>query len=635
MPYLEDFCRAVAREKKIVNLHKAGITNMATSTQINAITALYVGYFDRAPDPAGLQFWIDQIDNGREFNTIAADFAASAEAVALYPYLTTPDVSSPAAFITNIYANLFGRTPDDEGLEFWTGVLEDGSVSVADMIEAIIMGARDDAAAGTFDKSVLDNKVEVGLDFALETGNVAGFEFDAAAKAAAVAAVNGVTEDKATVAQAKAATDAYVADGTVPGPGTVGDIFTLTAGVDQLTGTANNDTIRAVVNDSLESFDIIDGGAGNDVLNIADDAISSGAATTVVPVIKNVERINNGEDDTIDLQSVTGAKQIWTTGAAGTYTNAMLATAFGVSTAGSTANIAFADDLSGDSDAATFAADLAAAGAVTFEITADADAVETVNVSVDAVDAAAGGATTVNLDADLDGLQTVNVTGSGDAVIQSVGGTALAEATLEVFNASAATGDVDVDLTGSGDTASSATVEDLTVTMGSGDNMVTLAGQNDATVDLGAGDDTFVSAGAEQGLSLTLGAGNDLIDLSATTNIADAAEANFQSDIFKIADFNVDDDTLDVAGLTQIALTNVQQATIGSGAGDDLFDAVTDAATFTSNLSGNDEAVVFEFDGNTYLYTDSDDDGAFSATDGLIELTGISMSDLDASNFVI
>ncbi|MFG6589096.1 DUF4214 domain-containing protein, partial [Sulfitobacter sp. MOLA879] len=41
---------------------------MATSTQINAITALYVGYFDRAPDPAGLQFWIDQIDNGREFN---------------------------------------------------------------------------------------------------------------------------------------------------------------------------------------------------------------------------------------------------------------------------------------------------------------------------------------------------------------------------------------------------------------------------------------------------------------------------------------------------------------------------------------------------------------------------------------
>ena len=66
---------------------------MATTAQVDAIVALYAGYFNRAPDPAGLQFWIDQIDGGREFNTIAADFAASTEATALYPYLTTP--SSP------------------------------------------------------------------------------------------------------------------------------------------------------------------------------------------------------------------------------------------------------------------------------------------------------------------------------------------------------------------------------------------------------------------------------------------------------------------------------------------------------------------------------------------------------------
>ena len=91
---------------------------MATSTQINALTALYVGYFDRAPDPAGLQFWIDQIDGGREFNTIAADFAASAEAEALYPYLTTPAVSTPSTFVQNIYLNLFGRAAETEGLDF-------------------------------------------------------------------------------------------------------------------------------------------------------------------------------------------------------------------------------------------------------------------------------------------------------------------------------------------------------------------------------------------------------------------------------------------------------------------------------------------------------------------------------------
>jgi len=71
---------------------------MATTAQIDSIVALYAGYFDRAPDPIGLQFWIDQIENGREFNTIAADFAASPEAEALYPYLTAPALVTPTAF---------------------------------------------------------------------------------------------------------------------------------------------------------------------------------------------------------------------------------------------------------------------------------------------------------------------------------------------------------------------------------------------------------------------------------------------------------------------------------------------------------------------------------------------------------
>ncbi|WP_084789001.1 DUF4214 domain-containing protein [Ruegeria sp. TM1040] len=47
------------------------------------LVSLYVGYFNRAPDPAGLQFWIDQVEAGRDTNTIAADFAASPEAKSL------------------------------------------------------------------------------------------------------------------------------------------------------------------------------------------------------------------------------------------------------------------------------------------------------------------------------------------------------------------------------------------------------------------------------------------------------------------------------------------------------------------------------------------------------------------------
>ena len=105
------------------------------------LVSLYVGYFNRAPDPAGLQFWIDQVEAGRDTNTIAADFAASPEAKSLYPFLTTPDVSSPTSFITSVYANLFNRAPDEAGLEFWEAQLSSGAVSAADAIDAIIKGA--------------------------------------------------------------------------------------------------------------------------------------------------------------------------------------------------------------------------------------------------------------------------------------------------------------------------------------------------------------------------------------------------------------------------------------------------------------------------------------------------------------
>ena len=116
---------------------------MATQQQINDIAGLYVAYFDRAPDPAGLQFWIDQLDGGRDFATISQDFAESEEAKEIYPFLATPDLvnNSPAAFVTSIYANLFGRAPDQAGLNFWVDVLGNGEVAPGDMVEAIMLGA--------------------------------------------------------------------------------------------------------------------------------------------------------------------------------------------------------------------------------------------------------------------------------------------------------------------------------------------------------------------------------------------------------------------------------------------------------------------------------------------------------------
>lgn len=265
----------------------------------NFLVSLYVGYFNRAPDPAGLQFWIDQVEAGRDTNTIAADFAASPEAKSLYPFLTTPDVSSPTSFITAVYANLFNRAPDAAGQAFWEQQLSSGAVSPADAIDAIIKGA-----TTAPDSTILANKNTVGLDFATDAGNTPGFTFDlnGASGSAATSAISGVTEDASTVIAAQAATDAYL-----NGVAGVGETLTLTTGLDDLTGTASDDTFKGsidkttVANSTLSPLDEIDGGAGTDTLEVA---VLGALATADIPTaLTNVENITARATTTVTVDS--------------------------------------------------------------------------------------------------------------------------------------------------------------------------------------------------------------------------------------------------------------------------------------------------------------------------------------------
>ena len=388
---------------------------MATEAQKKALTALYAGYFDRAPDPAGLQFWINQIDNGRAFNTIAADFAASAEATALYPYLTAPDVATSSTFITSVYQNLFNRAPDAEGLAFWKGVLEAKSVSVADMIEAIINGAKDapTATPATFDKATLDNKVEAGLDFAVDAGNTSGFTYDADAKVAATAAIAGVTNDPATVTAAKAATDAYLT-----GSATVGQTLTLTTGVDSPVGTEQDDTINATLSatateQTLNTGDIITGKGGNDTLKILANG-STGTPLAQTAGVENVE-VRAVANTTVSQQLMNGVQKVASenSNANLTVASANLDTTYALNntvagtTAGLTVNYS---SVAGTSDTAKLSVNNAGnkAGAVTTTQTVD---VANGN-AVEAVTLATAGTNYVNLNAGT-GAKTITVTGAG------------------------------------------------------------------------------------------------------------------------------------------------------------------------------------------------------------------------------
>jgi hypothetical protein len=182
---------------------------MAISTaDLKFITNLYVGYFNRAPDPAGLQYWINKVDAGRDLSTIAADFAKSAEATALYPYLEAPDVATSTSLLEAVYQNLLNRAPDALGLAHWNSELASGAVSVGDIIDAIIKGA-----TTAPDSVIIDNKAKVALDFAQEAAGTSGFTFDATAKIEAAAVLSGVDATEESVTAAKAATKTFLEDG--------------------------------------------------------------------------------------------------------------------------------------------------------------------------------------------------------------------------------------------------------------------------------------------------------------------------------------------------------------------------------------------------------------------------------------
>ncbi len=117
------------------------------------VTKLYVATFDRAPDKAGLDYWVN--DSNLSLEAIATSFFDQDETKTLYP-----DGYDDYDFILAIYKNLFARDPDSEGGEYWQGELSKGAVSKSVFILAVVNGAKDD------DAKILANKTEVGLALA-------------------------------------------------------------------------------------------------------------------------------------------------------------------------------------------------------------------------------------------------------------------------------------------------------------------------------------------------------------------------------------------------------------------------------------------------------------------------------------
>jgi len=119
-----------------------------------SVSKLYVATFNRAPDSAGLNYWI--YDSRLSLEGIAKSFFEQPETQALYPLNY-----SNHEFVKAVYENLFNREPDTKGWSYWESELNNNpDIDRSVFILAVINGALDS------DAQILSNKERVGEYFA-------------------------------------------------------------------------------------------------------------------------------------------------------------------------------------------------------------------------------------------------------------------------------------------------------------------------------------------------------------------------------------------------------------------------------------------------------------------------------------
>lgn len=145
-----------------------------SEAQMKSFIELYIAYFNRAPDAVGLNFWGTAFANGTTLQQMATLFIDQDETRATY----AADLSN-SDFATAVYANVLGRVADQEGFDFWVGVLNSGEVGRDQFILKVLEGAKaappadatqafiDQQAA---DRAYLSTKTDIGTYFAVTRG---------------------------------------------------------------------------------------------------------------------------------------------------------------------------------------------------------------------------------------------------------------------------------------------------------------------------------------------------------------------------------------------------------------------------------------------------------------------------------
>ncbi len=537
---------------------------MAITTEMRTDVAnLYVALFGRAPERDGLGYWVNQIDAGKSIAAVAQEMYNTDPARAYYPTFLTND-----EIVTRFYTNVLGRTPDADGLAYWSAKLAatgatKGSV-IAEMITAVRAYAGSDAAALT-SKALFENKVTVGLYYAVDLGG------NDVTKASSILSNVTASASSVEVAKTEAATSA-------------GSTYALTTSGDNLTGTNGNDTFSAAVvganatGTTLQAGDAANGNTGTDTLSIAVSGDAGGAHTISAVTLQGVERVMLSNFDTnvgattFDMSLTSGATTVGLSASSAT----------GDTVFSNAANIVGAEMASGSGDLTVNYVSSVVAG------TADTQTL------------ALNGVTAGTFTADA-GIETVAISSASTATkstLTALSATGATKLTIDADAALTISGQLDTNIKTVDASASAAGVsivlgtQDLTVTGGAGNDSIRIDGTTVDTND-----------------SINAGDGTDTLQLTAAVGSATAGAklAGFENlyiyqDVGATA--TVTQNASYVSGVTNVGVTKMTYT--------DDNDATADAATVTANFTNMSATQTMSISGITSA-GDADDNGAMTA----------------------
>ena len=220
------------------------------------IQGVYVALFGRPADPTGLAFFNTATNNGANLNAIG-DLAATKEYTDRFTGFNNIQI------VTTIYQSLFNRVPEAAGLNFFVDALNKGTLNIKNIAIAILDGAQGSdktildlklAAAAEFTKQ-LDTPTEVaayiGNDAAASARNwLAGITTTAPTTTAVGDAIKALTVGNSSIALTAGADEVTLTSTTSTLKSTNND-DTITAAAgninngDSISGGLGTDTLNA------------------------------------------------------------------------------------------------------------------------------------------------------------------------------------------------------------------------------------------------------------------------------------------------------------------------------------------------------------------------------------------------------